>query len=412
MGESMWRDGKTFLLCMVIAAGILNYADRQIIAVLKPLLERELHWSDVDYGNLASIFQLSSAVALLFAGALVDRIGWRRANPLAVGSWSLAAMAHAFARNGMQMGAARLSLGATEALATPTAIKTIAATFSVQERSFAIGVMNAANGLGAILTPLLLPLLVVLVGWQGGFLVVGGLGLVWVGVWQVWRPDLKVVAQAAPAPAPLQDAQRTSWRLALSDRRTWAIAIAKIMSDQVWWLLLFWTPDLFHRVYHLNMTGFGLPIALIYCGASVGSLAAGRASQIMLRRGVSLDRTRKLSLLVLGLMTLPLSLAPHVGNYWIATGILALTLAAHQGYSTNIFALCTDIIPRANVATVVSFGAFCGNMAGMLILQAAGRMLDAGFGYGPLLAYASVAYLLGLGAIQLLTPRLEPVPDQ
>ncbi len=404
----MWRGGKAFLLCMVIAAGILNYADRQIIAVLKPMLQQQLHWSDIDYGNLTSIFQFSSAVALLFAGALVDRIGWRQANPLAVGSWSLAAMAHAFAQNSFQFGAARLSLGATEALATPTAIKTIAATFSVQERSFAIGVMNAANGVGAILTPLILPVLALAVGWQGGFLVVGGLGLVWVGVWRIWRPDHRVAAQGAPETA-LSDADKPSWGKTLTDRRTWAIALAKIMSDQVWWLLLFWAPDLFHRVYHLSMTGFGLPLALMYCGASVGSLAAGRISQLMLRGGVSLDHTRKISLLVLSLLTLPLSLAPHVGNYWIATAILALTLAAHQGYSTNVFALCTDIIPRANVATVISFAAFCGNMAGMLILQAAARMLGAGWGYGPLLAYASVSYLVGLVAIQVLAPRLQPI---
>jgi ACS family hexuronate transporter-like MFS transporter len=390
---------------MVITAGMLNYADRQIIAVLKPLIQHDLGWTDVDYGNLTSVFQLASALALLFAGRLVDRIGWRKANPLAVGSWSLAAMAHAVASGAMQFSVVRFALGATEALATPTAIKTLAATFPVRQRSLALGVMNASNGLGAIVTPLIIPALALAIGWKNSFLVSGGLGLVWVAVWLTTRPGAREEAEDAPAAAA--PAEPLRWRAVLSDRRTWAIAGAKMLSDQVWWLLLFWAPDLLHRVYGLKPSEFGLPVALMYLGASIGSLAAGAASKALLDRGVSLDRTRKGSLFVLGLCTLPLSLSPHVGSFWWATLILAVTLGAHQGYSTNVFALCADIIPKSKVATVVAFGAFCGNMAGMAILQAAGRLLAAGFGYGPLMAYASIAYLAGLLLIHLILPKLE-----
>ena len=399
------------ILALLILAGMLNYADRQIIAVLKPLLERELHWGDVDYGRVTALFQLGSALALLGAGWLVDRIGWRRANPLAVGGWSVAAMAHAAARTTAQFGAVRFALGATEAMATPTAIKTIASVFRPEERAMAFGIMNAANGLGAIATPLLIPMLALKIGWANSFLVTGGLGLVWVGAWVWAKPGRAIVDPAQHETAEGARAEKAHWSVVLRDRRTWAIAGAKALSDQVWWLLLFWAPDLLHRVYHLGLDSFGAPLAVMYACASVGSLAAGQISKSLMSAGVSLNATRKFSLLGFGALAVPVWFAPHMSNYWQATAILALTLAAHQAYSTTIFALVTDISPGGRVATVVSIGAFCGNLAGTVILQAAGFVLGAGYGYGPLLGLASVSYLLGTAWIQLLLPRLEPARD-
>lgn len=398
---------KQLILAMVILAGVLNYADRQIIAVLKPLLERELHWGDVAYGRVTALFQLGSALALLGSGWLVDRIGWRRANPAAVGAWSLAAMAHAGARTAAEFGAVRFVLGATEAMATPTAIKTVAAVFSPRERAMALGVMNAANGLGAIATPLVVPLLALKIGWANSFLVTGGLGIVWVAAWLTLKPGRAVrnpvLLEAAEGAPP----QKVRLGLILKDRRTWAIAGAKALSDQVWWLLLFWAPDLLHRVYHLGLQGFGAPLAVMYACASLGALAAGQISGRLLKAGVSLNATRKLSLLGFGLLAVPVWFAPHMANAWQATAVLGLTLAAHQAYSTTVFALATDISPESRVATVISIGAFCGNISGMLILQTAGVVLAAGLGYGPLLTLASASYLLGAGWIHLLLPKIR-----
>ncbi|MDE2356673.1 MAG: MFS transporter [Alphaproteobacteria bacterium] len=412
----MWRGAKLILLVMIISAGILNYADRQIIAVLKPSLQHDLHWTDIDYANLNSLFQLASAAALLFAGRVVDAIGWRRANPVAVGSWSLAAGAHALVAGGVGFGAARFALGATEALGTPTAIKTMAAAFAPAERTLALGLMNAANGLGAIITPLAIPLLALAFGWRICFVLTGGLGCLWVAAWLLTRPDRGVSVEPAPGighdevgkdgtAAPIG---RGVWRAVLRDRRTWAIAAAKVLSDQVWWLLLFWAPDLLSRDFHLGLSSFGGPLAIMYLSASAGALIVGQTSKTLLERGVSLDVTRKSGLLVCALLAMPLSLTTLAPNAAVATAILALTLAAHQGYSTHLFALTTDIIPRQSVATTISFCAFLGNLAGLAILQAAGHMLAAGLGYGLLLAYASVSYLLGLAIIHLLLPRLQP----
>ncbi len=404
----MWRGAKFILLVMVISAGILNYADRQIIAVLKPSLQQDLHWTDVDYANLNSLFQLASAVALLGAGRLVDAIGWRRANPLAVGTWSLAAAAHAIAQGAAAFGLARFALGATEALGTPTAIKTMAIAYSPGERSLALGLMNAANGLGAIVTPLAIPVLALAYGWRASFAVTGGLGLIWVAAWMALRPDRKL---DLAEPLAAGSAHRGSWRQVLRDRRTWAIALAKMLSDQVWWLLLFWAPDLLSRDFHLGLAQFGGPLALMYLSASMGALAVGQTSRMLLERGVSLNFTRKSGMLVCAVLALPLSLTTLAPGPVVATAILSLTLAAHQGYSTHLFALTTDIVPSANVATTISICAFLGNLAGLVILQVAGRMLGGGWGYGPLLAYASVCYLLGVGLISLLLPRLQPATE-
>ena len=399
---------RNVLLFLLVTAGILNYADRQVIAVLKPMLQHSLGWSDRDYGDMTSVFQFAAAVAYLGAGWFVDKVGWRRANPIAVGTWSLAAMSHALAHTLGQFTVARVALGATEALGTPTALKTVAVFFSAKSRSFAMGAMNASNNLGAIVTPLLVPLLALNVGWQATFLLIGGLGLIWALAW-VLAASGEVAVAEHPAPTAEQAAEEhgSIWHAVLTDRATWAIAGAKVLSDQVWWFLLFWTPDMLQRVFHLDMRSFGLPLAIIYGVAGLGSIVGGYASGRMLAAGFSLNAARKLTMLVCALLVTPVPLLLIAGNVWVAVGLLSLTLAAHQGFSVNLFALTADVAPNSRVASVISVGALCGNLAGMVILQVAGRMFAAGYGYGPLLILAAVSYLLALGWVQLLLPRIE-----
>jgi ACS family hexuronate transporter-like MFS transporter len=391
---------RTLLLVLLGLAGILNYADRQIIAVLKPLLQQDLHWSDLDYGRMTSIFQFASAVAFLGAGQLVDRVGWRRANPLAVGSWSLAAMGHAFAHTLGQFTGVRIALGATEALGTPTVIKTAAVLFEAKDRSLAMGVMNMTNNLGAVLTPLIIPGLALAVGWRPSFFILGVLGLIWsAGWWLLVKNNEPEEARGPARKIDLLAAART--------KTTWGITGAKVMSDQVWWFLLFWTPDLLHHVFHLGLKEIGLPLAVIYSGAGVGSVAGGYASTRMVRAGMAVGRARKLALLACAVLAMPVSLLLLTDNVWIAVGLLGLTLGAHQGYSANLFALFADVTPHERVASATSIGSLFGNLGGMAVLQTAGWLLANGYGYAPLLALASVSYLIGLAWLQLLVPKVE-----
>jgi ACS family hexuronate transporter-like MFS transporter len=397
----MTVNRRRLLLALLIFSGVLNYADRQIIAVLKPLLQDELHWTDVDYGHLTAIFQFAAAFAYLGAGWVVDRIGWRRANLLAVGTWSLAAMAHAFARTLGQFTLARVALGATESLGTPTAIKTIAVLFEAKGRSAALGAMNAAGNVGAIITPLFVPTLALSLGWAAAFIIMGAIGLIWVALWWAALPP---TARPESAGADLS-ASPVSWRAVLTDRRTWAIAGGKVLSDQVWWFLLFWAPDFFHREFKLDMQGFAIPLAVVYGTAALGSLVGGWVSGRLIAGGMGVTEARKATMLVCALLVIPVPLALWVDNYWIAVGLLSLTLAAHQGFSVNLFALTTDVTPASRVGTVISVAALFGNLSGMVVLQVAGWLIGGGYGYGPLFGLAAVSYLLALGWVRLLLPK-------
>lgn len=389
------------LLGLIITAGVLNYVDRQVIAVLKPMIQASLGWSDQDYGLLASLFQLAAALAFVATGAIVDRLGVRWANPVGVAAWSLAAMAHGWARGMGQFMACRLALGATEAMGTPSSVKTIASIFAPNRRSAGYGLVNAASNLGAIVTPAIIPFIALGWGWRGAFVLVGLLGVVWASVWLLVTRGMRFDA------LPAADALQGGFAV-LRERRAWAIAIAKLLSDQTWWLLLFWMPDFFHRRFGLSVPQLAAPLAIVYLGASLGSLAGGTVPARLLDRGYGLGAVRKGALLLSALLVTPIPLALFTPDYRVATLVLGIALAGHQGFSTNLFALIADLVPRARVGTVTSFGALIGNLGGMTIVYVAGVLLEHGDGYLPLFLLASVSYLLGLAWIQLLVPHLVP----
>ena len=399
---------KWWLLGLVMAAGILNLVDRQVISVLKPLIETDLHWTDADYGRLASLFQLSAAIAFLGAGWAVDRLGAKWAGPAGVFAWSLAAMAHGWAFTLGQFSAVRIALGASESMGTPTGVKTLGGIFSARTRSLAFGFSNGVSSIGAIVTPLFLPLMGVALGWRGVFIFVGILGFVWVAVWLAVS---RGVAFADVEPTGSRLPTLSGLKTLLGDRRTWGIAGAMVLSDQIWWLLLFWAPDFFHRVYGVGVAQLGPPLAVAYLGSALGSVIAGWAGTRALARGYSLNTVRKTVMLISALLvtTIPLALTTH--NLWLAAGLLAVTMAGHQGFSVSIFSIIADITPRSLVGSVTAFGAFCGNLAGMGIVYLAGQILTHGLGYMPLLAIAAVSYLLGLAWLQLWVPRLTPLND-
>jgi|HubBroStandDraft_1064217.scaffolds.fasta_scaffold157119_1 ACS family hexuronate transporter-like MFS transporter len=407
----MSSRARGLLLTLLILAGILNYADRQLIAVLKPLLQETLHWDDKDYGNLTTVFQFAAAFALLGSGWIVDRVGWRAANPLAVASSSLATMAHAASRTLAQFTVARIALGATVSLGTPVAIKTIAENFEPRHSAIAFASLNAAGNAGAIITPLLTPAVALAWGWSGAFLLTGALGLAWVLAWVMFVRNLAPAPrsgrgnelQPAAAPVSLGDV--------LTQRRTWAIAGGKALSDSVWWFLLFWAPDFFHRVFHLGMQDFAAPLALIYTAAALGAMAGGMVSGRLISNGMAVVRARKAVMLICALLVLPAPVALFVHGYWPAVLVLGLTLAAHQGFSVNLFALTTDVTPKSSVATTISIGALCGNVAGMGILRVAGEAVGSQGGYGLLFGFTAVAYLLALAWIHCLLPATKGLSE-
>jgi ACS family hexuronate transporter-like MFS transporter len=396
------RALRRLLVGLILFATALNYVDRQVLALLKPTLQAEFGWTDGDFGHLGSAFQFAAAIALLFVGWFVDRFGVKFAYGLAVAIWSLAGMAHALAATVQQFVAARVALAAAESVNTPAAIKAAAQYLPLTERSVGIGLINTAPNIGAILTPLLIPPFAIAFGWQAAFIVTGALGFVWLALWIPATRRLEPV-EAAPERAP-----KVNWAALLRDRRSWAVIGAKMLTDQVWWFVLFWMPDFFNREYGMGQASLGYPIAIIFLLAALGAMTSGGLFPILLSRGLSINRARKTSMFLFALVILPLPLALYVGSPWIAALLIGLALFAHQGFSTNIFGMTADIVPTARVASVIAAGGVAGNISGVAIIELTGWSLDNNIGYWPMFAICASAYLAALLWIHVLVPRLQP----
>jgi MFS transporter, ACS family, hexuronate transporter len=389
---------RNLLFGFALTAGVLNLVDRQIISVLKPMISADLGWSDNDYGTLAAWFQAGVAGGLLVAGWIVDRLGWKWANAVGVAAWSLAALTHGWSSSMRQFLLCRVTLGATEAMGTPAGMKTLTTIFAPHQRSTAIGLSNAFTSLGAILAPLAIPLAAVAWGWRGTFVAAGLVGLAWAGLWLAVTRGVTMPQQHDQAP---EEGPRRS---ILRERRSWALAVAKILSDATWWLLLFWMPDYFSRQFGLKGLDLGPPLAVAYCGSAAGSLLAGMVGTALQQRGWSAHATRRTIMLVSSCCVLPLPLTLVVHSYWWAVAILALTLVGHQGFSTSLFALIADIVPPGQIGRVTSFGSLCGNIGGMVLTKVAGLVLTAGLGYGPLFLFGVSCYFLALAWLRLTLP--------
>ena len=397
------RD-RRLIVVFVFVAIMLNYVDRQCLALLKPTLETEFGWSDRDYANMGTAFQVATAFAFLGTGWFIDRVGLRRGFATGVGLWSLAGMAHAFATGVAGFIGARVVLGAAESIGTPAAVKTAATYFDGRERQIVLGIGNTAPNIGAIITPLVVPALALALGWRWTFLLTGGLGLVWVVAWLSLRPE-PVAPVAAAQPHP------TRWADALN-RNTLAIALAKVLSDQVWFFMLLWLPDLFHRLFGLKQGTLGYPVALVYLLAACGALSGGFLPARLMAAGWSVDRARKTTLLIYALLILPVPLVMSVTSPWTAALLLGLGLFAHQGFSTNVFGLVTDVTPARMVGSTIGIAAFCGNLWSIGLIQFAAWSLAVGWGYTPSLVICAASYLTALGVIQLLIPTIVPVEDR
>lgn len=392
------------LVALLFFGNALNYVDRQVLALLKPTLQSQFHWTDQDFAHLGSAFQLSAAGAYLLVGWFIDRLGVRLAYAIGIVVWSAAGMAHALAMSVQQFVAARVTLAVGESVSTPAGLKAAATYLPQRQRSVAIGLINASSNIGAIVTPLLIPPFALLFGWKAAFLVTGALGFVWLGFWLLGTRDLRPIGDVPErAKVPLGELLR--------DRRSWAVIGAKLLTDAVWWFVLFWMPDFFHREFGMGQAQLGVPIAIIFTLAALGAVTSGALFPLLLSRGLSVNAARKLSMLFYALIVLAMPLAILASSPWIAAVLIGLGLFAHQGFSTNIFGMTADIVPATRVASVVSLGAVAGNLSGTGIIEFAGWSLQNQHGYAPLFAYCGCAYLLALGLIHLIQPRLVPAID-
>jgi ACS family hexuronate transporter-like MFS transporter len=407
------------ICALLFFASTINYVDRQVIGILEKDLRVIIGWTPVDYGNIVAAFNAAYALGLLVSGRLIDRFGTKIGYAVAIVVWSLAGMAAALARTPFGFGVARAALGIGEAANFPAAIKTVAEWFPKRERALTTGIFNAGTNVGAIVAPLTVPWIFINWGWQWAFVLTGALGFIWLLFWlPVYRrptehPKLSVAELAyIQSDPPDPPATKIPWIQLVPHRQTTAFAIGKFMTDPVWWFYLYWIPSFLREKHGLELSTVGLPLITIYLIADLGSVGGGWLSSSYIKRGWSINRARKITMLICAIAVLPIVFMPYVGNLWLAVLLFGLAAAAHQGWSANIFTTSSDMFPRRAVGSVVGVGGMAGAIGGAIMAVTTGVVLDRTGGNYMLIFFAvGPAYLVALGIIHLLAPKLQPVDE-
>ncbi|MGN5374785.1 MFS transporter [Sphingomonas hankookensis] len=407
-----YRWGIVGLLFM---ATVINYVDRQMIGVLKPTLSSDLGWTETDFANVIFFFQLAYAIGYIGFGRIVDVIGARMGYAVAFVIWQVAHIAHGGAYSVTQFALARFGLGMGEAGNFPAGIKAVTEWFPAKERAFAIGVFNAGANVGAIITPLAVPLLTVAYGWRMAFVVTGVVSLVWLVAWLVFYRSPREHRKLSSGELawieqdPADPVQPLPWKRLITRRETWAYALGKFCIDPIWWFFLFWLPGYLGDRYDLDLLSFGPPLVAIYLLSDLGSVAGGWLSSRLIARGWSVNFARKATMLVCAVAVLPVFFAQSIDNLWVAVLVIGIATAAHQAFSANLYTLPSDLFPRAAVGSVVGIGGTVGAVGGMLMAKYAGYVLDGIGSYAPLFFVAGSAYFVALLLVHLLSPRLARV---
>ncbi len=405
-----------WVICaLLFFATTINYIDRQVIGILKPTLQNELGWSEIDYGMIVFWFQAAYAIGLLACGPIIDKVGSKLGYAAAITVWSLAALVHAFVRSPGGFAAARFALGLGESANFPAAIKSVAEWFPKKERALAAGILNAGANVGAIATPIVVPLIALNYGWQAAFFITGLLGFIWLAAWLAFYR----APEKHPRITPQELAYITSdqenhagtatipWRQLFRRRATWAFVLAKFLTDPVWYLFLFWLPDFFAKRHGLDLKTFGPPLIAVYLLADVGSIGGGWLSSALIKRGYSVNAGRKRALLASAILVTPIVFASTVSSLFSAVAIIGVAAAAHQGWSSNLYTMVSDTFPRTSVASVMGIGGAAGAVGGMIMARYVGQVLETVGSYVPVFLWAGSAYLIALLLVHLLVPNLE-----
>jgi MFS transporter, ACS family, hexuronate transporter len=398
---------------LIFFATTINYLDRQVIGILKPMLESDLGIGEVQYANIVTVFQLCYGIAMLLAGRLIDKFGTKIGYTLSVLLWSIAAMGHALAKGVLGFGFWRAMLGISESGNFPAANKTIAEWFPKKERALAIGIFNSGTNVGAIVAPIAVPAIVIAWGWQAAFLITGAIGFIWLVLWWLFYelPEKKrnlAATELAYIKSDIDEQNESEkpvpWIQLLKFRQTWIFFIGKALTDPIWWFYLFWIPGWLSTVRGagLDIKSFGLPLVVIYTSTTIGSVSGGLLSSFLINKGVTPYNARKYTMLVFALLVTPVFFAQSAGvSTWMAVGLISLAASSHQAWSANIFATVSDSFPKKAISSVTGIGGMAGAVGGAFVSVLAGQILNffkkAGHietGYTVMFTIAACAYII------------------
>lgn len=429
MSETAKSGTYRWTVCaLIFFATTVNYLDRQVIGILKPLLESDLSIGEKEYSYIIMSFQLFYAFGMVIAGRLIDRFGTRIGYGISVAMWSIAAMGHSLAKGALGFGFWRALLGVSESGNFPAAIKTVAEWFPKKERALATGIFNSGTNVGAIVAPIAVPAIVVAWGWQVAFIITGAIGFLWLILWFIFyeipEKHRKVSASElsyinSDADEKEEKTEQVSWSKLLKYRQTWLFFIGKGLTDPIWWFYLFWIPGWLADVRGtgLNVKSFGLPLVFIYTATTVGSIGGGWISSSMIKKGMSPFRARRITMLIFALLVTPILFAssPSIST-WGAVSLIALAASSHQAWSANIFTTVSDAFPKRAVSSVTGIGGMAGALGGAFISYLAGAVLDfykkAGHietGYVIMFAIAASAYVVAWTIMAVFAPKNKQV---
>lgn len=407
--------GYRWVICaLLFFATTINYVDRQILSLIKPVLDQELGWTNEQFGWVNSLFQGAYALSYLGFGWFIDKYGTKIGYAVSIATWSLAVAAHALVNSVSGFGVARIALGLGEGGNFPAAIKSVAQWFPVRERAFATTIFNSGANIGALIAPALIPPLVIAFGWHAPFLLAGLAGFVWLAFWlgfyrhhhpvpvdEVSSPGEASTPEVAAVDPPV------SWLGLLGHRQTWAYIFAQILISPVWWFFLIWLPDYFKRARGMDLKTMGTPLVVIYAIVTVLSIAGGYAAKAMVSRGWSVTKTRRVSMFLFSCGVLPVVFATQL-PLWPAVVLIGIAGGSHQAWSATLFTTVSDVFPKNAVGSVVGVGGFAGSLAGMVFPVICGRVLDVfgGGGYVLLFAWCGLAYFIAFAIHWILCPRL------
>jgi ACS family hexuronate transporter-like MFS transporter len=420
------KNYRWIIVTLIFLATTINYIDRQIIGLLKPVLEVEFSWSETDFAHIVMAFTAAYAIGLLVIGRLIDRIGTRLGYALIICMWSIAGMFHALARNATQFMLARFGLGIGEAGNFPAGVKAISEWFPKKERALATGIFNSGTSIGVVLALLIVPLILRNFGWHEVFWITGGFGFIWLIFWIIFyeipakqkrlsEEEHQLILNGEGEGIPRSqngDPVKISWYRLFTYPQTWALITGKGLIDPIFWFFLFWLPSYFSSTYKLDLKKPSPELIIIYAATTVGSILGGYFSSLLIKKGWAVMKARKTALFIFAVLELSIILAQYTTAAWMAVAIISLAVAVHQAWSTNVFTMASDMFPSGAVSSVVGIAGMAGAVGGILFPMLVGYLLDsykaAGNltgGYNLLFTICGLTYLIAWTIIHLLTRK-------
>lgn len=408
------------VVALLFFATTINYIDRQVIGLLKPYIQDDLHWTEADYGYIVTAFQVAYGIGMLVCGRMLDKLGSKLGYSVAIVIWSVGAMVHAAAKSVFGFGAARAVLGVGEAGNFPAAVKTIAEWFPKRDRAYATGIFNSGSTIGAIVAPIIVTAITLQWGWRWAFIITGLLGFIWLVFWwilykapaenkRVNAAELAYIQsdeeeKDTEAVAEAEAESSVSWKELFRYKQTYAIVFSRFVTDWVWWFFLFWTPDYLNKVHGVDLKATVLPLIIIYAMSSIGGIYGGAVSSQFVKAGKSVDFARKTTILLFALLVLPLNAVPYIHNIWIVVLIIGLATSTHQAWASNIFTIVSDVYPKKVIGTMTGVSSVGGAVGGALASSFVGLILEWTGSYTIIFMIASCMYLFAWLTLKLFVP--------